>query len=548
MRPISFVLAFAVAAASSAAPSGKQFVEEQHFVGPRDLPSLRSTWVEALLVADVTGDGRNDLLYSGEEVYVFEARASGGYEPPVSSNPSSANAPLCAADLTGDGIVDLCTALYILPGDGRGRFGAPIAAGIDRFRLIGDFDRDGLQDTVTLDEAVELHRGNGRGGLAAPLASAVSTPYGTDAAAADLDGDGWPDVATAEAGALVVFWNERTGTFRRRDYRIAAEALEAGDMNGDGRTDLLITAGGETSAWFSGQEGRFARSTHLFDAADTHHALHDLDGNGTADVVGARDGAVSVALSYRNATFGATRLYFTGRPLTSLAVADVDSDGHPDVVTLWRDNEARPFRDAQQWLRGRGDGTLDSSPAVDLCQLVPCELGPRQEAVADVTGDGLGDYIIRTRRRLSVFAGRPDGTVSPAAVTPLPPLNAEDSTNIELLGDVNGDGRDDLLLQTFHRDWDGWKISETMTVLHGRTDGSFEKAQERVVIPRAGWGPPLASDFTGDGVLDILRVYGDLFPGDGGGRFSGPIPVAGIGDTTDDVSRPSTSTATACST
>jgi len=229
----------------------------------------------ALALSDVNADGRADLLVANEDdrtVSVLLADGSGGFANAVTADAGRGLVDLALADLDGDGVRDLLgvnggDTLVILQGDGTGGFAAPVEVAIgstpgDTTGLaVGDFDRDGAPDVVTLNDGgtstsntdgisvllndgagnlgsptefltgnlprdvsvVDLNRdgaldlavthqwsenvavleGDGRGGFtqlrAAPINGADETPRA--AATADFDGDGFPELAVANEAA-----------------------------------------------------------------------------------------------------------------------------------------------------------------------------------------------------------------------------------------------------------------------------------------------------------------------------------------------------------
>jgi len=172
---------------------------------------------------------------------------------PVGDGPLS----VFAADLDGDGDFDLAVAnqgddnVSVLLNKGDGTFGTHAVytvSDIPRSVFAADLDDDGALDLATANEnsdnvAVLLNNGNGT------FAAYSSYPVGNrpySVFAADLDGDGALDLATANAGTIDVWTvsvllNNGDGTYLPQSvYPVGGypHSVCAADLDGDGDVDL----------------------------------------------------------------------------------------------------------------------------------------------------------------------------------------------------------------------------------------------------------------------------------------------------------------------
>ncbi|MBT8485307.1 MAG: VCBS repeat-containing protein [Phycisphaerales bacterium] len=190
---------------------------------------------------------------------------------PVGSGASSAPTDVATGDFTGDGVIDIAVALFgddallILQGDGAGSYAeaATFAGGgvgistIDPEDLEGDKDLDLLAGGRTGGVALIFFQETG--GLAAPITIPVGVEP-VDITGGDVDGDGDPDVITADAfggatlgggsGSTVsVILNNGDGTFEpsfQTAVGSGAQSVKAEDLDGDGDADLAVVANDAT--------------------------------------------------------------------------------------------------------------------------------------------------------------------------------------------------------------------------------------------------------------------------------------------------------------
>jgi hypothetical protein len=317
----------------------------------------------ALVLGDVNGDGRTDLLVAS----VGES-ASTGLEPEQ---------------------------LLVRLGTGRGVFGeiarnAGPDIPVDLF--LADIDADTVLDVVSPVSygTVRTFLGVADGSfLSGPIASPCDTrsPGGTSG---DFDGDAASDVAVlcrGDGSNYLVTLFSRPGPVLERGQSIGASpllvapnAVASGDLNGDSDIDLVVVGGygGDASAipLMNDGTGRFT-SLAPVPAPDAAVALADMDGDAVLDAVTA-GGALAILTGNGDGTFAAARTVFTGEPLARLAVSDLDADGVPDIATLGA--ELNVFIAMKSGEFERRTPSAGENP-IDL-------------AIADFDDDGWGDLAV----------------------------------------------------------------------------------------------------------------------------------------------------------
>jgi len=346
-----------------------------------DSPSSYSEVVNAMAVADIDGNGLPDILglvstgIDGRPAQGYVStrlqQASGTFVLPTRFGVGRGPANLVVADVNGDGRPDLIVAnaddpsvSVRLADPARPGFFLPatVLATPGRVPLdvaAGDVNGDGRADLVVAaggaNNVLVFLQGPTVGTFQAPQTLAV----GGDPLAvtvADLDGDGHLDIAVATAANTVSVLRQLTfsPTFAAQsavDYPtgVYPVAIKAADLHGTGRLDLLTANwGADTNPDTNGLSvlsqttpGVFAAPVHYgTEYRATSLAVGDLNGDGKLDVaLGAEGrpgspGAVSVFLQ-NPATAGSLSAAVDYRGVygpMGIALADMDADGRPDLV------------------------------------------------------------------------------------------------------------------------------------------------------------------------------------------------------------------------
>jgi hypothetical protein len=175
------------------------------------------------------------------------------------STGSNSPTKVAIGDVNADGKPDIVAAVSgavgVLLGSGTGTFQAITTTPLSnspRKLALADVNADGRLDVVTISDNgsgfVSVLQGTGTGTFAAAVNYAMSSnSFSNGVAVADVSGDGKPDVVTANPGnyTVGVLKNNGTGTFAAVQTFSAGSSgsmpyeVVAADVNGDGKPDIL---------------------------------------------------------------------------------------------------------------------------------------------------------------------------------------------------------------------------------------------------------------------------------------------------------------------
>ena len=428
-----------------------------------------------LTAGDFNKDGKIDLAVdTGALIRVFLGNGDGTFTPGATYSSVDNVGYLSAADLDGDGNLDLWSGLAgggafggdqygteqanVLMGNGDGTFqSAPALPFVYTGTNVADLNQDGIRDAigVNADFSLTPYIGTATGGFAAGTAI-VTSPL-------------------TVGGFQVVLSN--------------IDSLSIGDVSGDGAVDVVYI-GADVN---SGNRAFVARGDgHGGFGTPTAIPLPSLVGAGDTD---------------------------SGAKISNIRLADVNADGKLDLVYAYTDlglpSGTYVVGNAVQL--GNGDGTFQAPT------LIPYYSGTSQvfynskvALIADVNADGKADLLFLAQAttpnsaistypaKMQVALGHGDGTFGTPTVVAGPDLMVSLFYGTQYapvaLVDMNGDGKLDLVASG-----SSTSASPQVAVSLGNGDGTFQAPILKTYTGQYLNGQGLAvADFDGDGKPDVV--------------------------------------------
>ena len=325
---------------------------------------------ESVAIADVTDDGRPDVLLSTRaasdpdndyKLFVFPQMPDGTLGTPVKYSTDGQfgdHMGLGTGDLNGDGRDDVVLAttggidiFYQAPGGGLQPPQLTATSNQAFAAVVADMNLDGHQDIVTnTRDGVFLLKATGSGFVT----STVTTVPQWEVEVGDLNGDRFPDIAGCSglnlcSSTLNVFVQRGRGGFGMRQYPAnsgiwGACGIAVGDVTGDGADDATMSiCANRPNALLNvfPQVGgkRVLGAPTVYSSYDIPEPLvvADMNGDNLGDVVTLHGGWMQAGVYLQEGgALGPESLfpipYASQYKPKGLAVGDVNGDGKPDIV------------------------------------------------------------------------------------------------------------------------------------------------------------------------------------------------------------------------
>jgi hypothetical protein len=203
-------------------------------------------------------------------------------------------------------------------------------------------------------------------------------------------------------------------------------------------------------------------------------------------------GSVSILLRWPNGTFRPRVDYPTGLTPASPITGDFNKDGHLDLAVVNQGDNTVSI------LLGNGDGTFQNERVYAT--------GPQGQVVmliaADFNRDGRLDLAVLLRAGISILLGHGDGTFATHIDYALTPPQFHWSAIAA--ADFDGDGKLDLVAADFYSEPADGVVSDTISVLRGNGDGTFQKHVDQQFSTGLSFDNMIARDLNKDGKPDLV--------------------------------------------
>ena len=338
-----------------------------------------------IAAGDINNDGKTDLVVACSQtrsLTLFKGRGNGQFDVTAGSPLLLPYPPheIVIGDMNNDGHTDLIIGshdsygIMILPGDGKGNF------------------------TVSPDSSVTMKEGN--------------HPHTHGLGIGDLNGDGYPDIVTANSSdndIAVVLNNGRSGFIPASGSPFSVGPspypLTIGDVNSDRHLDIVSTSTQSSSRFLtilSGDgQGHFQRSDIPLRTANPWFvAIGDINKDHIPDLVMTHSERSELTVLIGSGSGHFTEVsgspFNLGNSAWHVAIADLNRDANPDVIAAANNGIRVMF--------GDGKGKFAAAPGSPFLT----GKGTWHLAISDVNDDRRPDVVTSNleSNNVSVLLGR----------------------------------------------------------------------------------------------------------------------------------------------
>jgi Bacterial Ig-like domain (group 3)/FG-GAP-like repeat len=369
-----------------------------------------------------------------------------------------------------------------------------------------------------------------------PISNPIPTD-GNPVFTGDFNGDGKLDLAYVNAQGLGIVLSFGSSAATTVTTALCPSTGGGGnpyfaDVNNDKKLDLVLFCTGYLTVQLGNGDGTFQAPAYLATNATGPVVFADFNGDGYLDVAALAPNSsptnttqVAIFLNQGSTApgvFASPKLYAApnGTQTGLLTAGDFNGDGKQDLmIPTLGTSIPLPSPNGFSVLYGNGDGTLNAPSAQSIAPYESYTTG-------DFNGDGTTDiaFLLQSQANnlftsVLILLGSKSGTFSAGAALPIigPAPNSPVSVFMGAEA-LSGDGSLDLVVST-----------SVLNVFHGDGKGAFTPTGSYAVAN----GPFLFGDVNGDGKQDLILGSADfgtfIFDGNGDGTFQAPpgAPVSG---------------------